>query len=192
MPGSVRPVSDERDLLVAFLDQQRDAFATIAYGLTDEQIRHSPITSSEMTLGGLLKHVGVCEREWVAKIVAAPGRPETNPGVEYGQDWQLTSDDTLESLLASIEANAGTTREAVAAADLDAFVPAPQAPWFAGIEGWSVRWVLAHLIEEQARHAGHGDLMREAIDGATLYELMAARESWPPNEYLKPWTPPST
>jgi hypothetical protein len=44
-----------------------------------------------------------------------------------------------------------------------------------------------HLIEEVARHAGHADIVRESIDGATMYELMAAAEGWPETEWLKPW-----
>ena len=63
-------------------------------------------------------------------------------------------------------------------------------PWFPDdVDAWSVRWVLLHLIEEIARHAGHADIVREAIDGATMYELMAAAEGWPATEWLQPWQP---
>jgi hypothetical protein len=55
-----------------------------------------------------------------------------------------------------------------------------------------VRWVLLHLIEELARHAGHADIVRESIDGATAYELMAAAEGWPETDWLKPWKPAGT
>ena len=63
--------------------------------------------------------------------------------------------------------------------DLDFPVPVPRdAPWFpADVDFWSARWVLLHLIEETARHAGHADILREAIDGATLFPLLAAYES---------------
>ena len=53
------------------------------------------------------------------------------------------------------------------------------------------RWVFFHMIEELARHAGHGDIIRESIDGATLYELLAGLEDWPATEWLTPWTPPA-
>jgi hypothetical protein len=49
--------------------------------------------------------------------------------------------------------------------------------------------VLLHLIEETARHAGHADLLREAVDGATAYPLLAAAESWPATPWLQPWQP---
>jgi Protein of unknown function (DUF664) len=84
--------------------------------------------------------------------------------------------------------------EAVVAgiADLGQPVPVPKGvPWFPDIEAWSVRWVLLHLIEETARHAGHADIVRESIDGATMYELMAAAEGWPATDWLKPWEPAS-
>lgn len=59
------------------------------------------------------------------------------------------------------------------------------------VEAWSVRWVLLHLVEETARHAGHADLMRELIDGAKMYELMAAVEGWPDTDWLRAWRPTS-
>jgi Protein of unknown function (DUF664) len=52
-----------------------------------------------------------------------------------------------------------------------------------------VRWVLLHLISETARHAGHADIVREAVDGATAFPLMAAAEEWAPVGYVKPWAP---
>ena len=66
------------------------------------------------------------------------------------------------------------------------------APWFPqDIEAWSVRWVYFHLIEELARHAGHADIVREHVDGATMYELMAGAEGWPETPWLVPWRPPA-
>ena len=79
-------------------------------------------------------------------------------------------------------------------ADLGRPVPVPRdAPWFPqDVEAWSVRWVLLHLIEETARHAGHADIVREAIDGARAFPLMAAAENWPATPWLQPWEPPKT
>jgi len=65
--------------------------------------------------------------------------------------------------------------------------------WFPDdVEAWSLRWVLLHLVEEIGRHAGHADIVRESIDGATMYELMAGAEGWPATDWLQPWTPPTT
>jgi hypothetical protein len=54
---------------------------------------------------------------------------------------------------------------------------------------WWVRWVLMHLVAEIARHAGHADIVREGIDGATAFPLMAAAEGWPATPWLQPWEP---
>jgi Protein of unknown function (DUF664) len=70
-------------------------------------------------------------------------------------------------------------------------VPVPKGvPWFADdVEAWTLRWVLLHLIEETARHAGHADIVRESIDGATAGALLAAVEGWQPTAWLQPWQP---
>lgn len=196
MPAQVPPVADERDGLIAYLDQQRDAFASAAYGLTEDQIRLAP-TAGTLTMGGLIKHVATTERSWMNRVEAAPNPPaqDTRTTEErraaYGSDFLVTADDTLESLLAQLATVGDGTREVLRTADLDAPVPVPRdAPWFPkDLDAWSVRWVVLHLIEELARHAGHADIVRESIDGATMYELVAGREGWPETPWLKPWRP---
>ena len=80
--------------------------------------------------------------------------------------------------------------DAVRRLDLDTPVPVPDAPWFPkDVEAWSVRWVWWHLMEELARHAGHGDIVRETLDGATMYALVAARDGLPDLPFLKAWKP---
>ncbi len=197
MPALVPPVRDERESLVAYLDQQRDAFAAAAYGLTEEHLRLAP-TAGALTMGGLLNHVATCESSWVDRIVAAPGLPKKDGqdvearAAAYGSDFLITDEVTLDTLLARLIAVGDRTREVVRTADLDAPVPVPRdAPWFPrDVEAWSVRWVVMHLIEELARHAGHADIIRESLDGATMYELVAAREGWPETPWLKPWHRP--
>ena len=58
----------------------------------------------------------------------------------------------------------------------------PDQPWFEGRTSWSMRWYALHLVEENARHAGHADILRESIDGKGTYELnaLAAEQTWPP------------
>ena len=74
------------------------------------------------------------------------------------------------------------SREVLAAASLDDVSELPRRR-----ADYNVRWILCHMLEETARHAGHADIVREAIDGATMYELMAGAEGWPETEWLKPW-----
>src|SRR5581483_1823610 len=100
---------------------------------------------------------------------------------------------SLAAALADYEAAAAETEQIIAGiADLGQPVPVPDAPWFPkDVEAWSVRWVLLHLIEETARHAGHADVVRESLDGACAYPLMAAAEGWPATPWLQPWQAPA-
>ena len=111
---------------------------------------------------------------------------------EYQANFRLSAHDTLEDVLALYDQVASETEEIVAGiADLGHPVPVPSGvPWFPDdVEAWSLRWVLLHLIEETARHAGHADIVRESIDGATAYPLMAAAEGWPASPWIRPWEP---
>jgi uncharacterized damage-inducible protein DinB len=190
MPGTVPPVADEREGLLAYLAQQRDVLRFAAYGLTDEQARATP-TASSLSVGGLIKHVAATERAWIDDTLQ---RPSSTSEDQYADNFRLGPDETLADVLATYERVAAETEEAIAGiADLGQPVPVPDAPWFPkDVTAWSVRWVLLHLIEETARHAGHADIVRESIDGATAYELMAGAEGWPATEWLKPWQPPET
>jgi hypothetical protein len=177
MPGTVRPVVDEREGLLAFLAQQRDALRIAAHGLTDEQAASRP-TASALSLAGLIKHAARTERGWVVEMVAQRELPEPR---DYEADFRLEAGETLAGVLDLYAAVAAETETIIAAiADLGQPVPVPRGvPWFpADVEAWSVRWVLLHLIEETARHAGHADIVRESLDGATFYPLMAAAEGW--------------
>ena len=109
---------------------------------------------------------------------------------DYGDEFVMRDDETLADVLAAFERQNAETIRLVETTDLGAAVPIPQhVPWFPkDVPAWSVRWVLFHMIEELARHAGQGDIIRESIDGATLYELLAGLEGWPETEWLKPFT----
>lgn len=191
MPAQAPPLSDERELLLAYLAQQRDGIRNAAYGLTDDQARLAPAAGT-LTIGGLVKHAIDMERGWIDTVLQR--RPEVNlqeAQSEYEANFRLAPDETLAGVLASWDDVAKETEAGISALELDHPVPVPQGvPWFPDdVEAWSVRWVLLHLVEELARHAGHADIVRESIDGATTYELMAAAEGWPATDWLKPWTP---
>ena len=179
MPGTVRPVVDERDGLLAYLAQQRDALRFAVHGLTDEQATSTP-TASALSLAGLIKHVARMERYWVVEIMAQRTAPEARDQ-DYEAGFRLEEGETVADALDAYAAVAKETEAIVAEiADLGQPVPVPKGvPWFPqDVEAWSVRWVLLHLIEETARHPGHADIIRESLDGATMYQLMAAAEGW--------------
>lgn len=196
MPALAPPVGDERHALREFLAYQQSAFVAVAYGLTDDQARATP-TVSALSIGGLLKHVTSMQRMWMQRVAAAPEEPaaDTRPfeerRKEYEDEYVMRSDETLAVLLERYTQQNAETLRLARSADLDAAVPVPRdAPWFPqDVDAWSVRWVFFHVISELARHAGHADIIRESIDGATMYELVAAAENWEPQPWLTPWTP---
>jgi hypothetical protein len=187
MPGQAPPLTDEKQLLLAFIEQQRDGIRNAALGLTDAQARLTPAASS-LSVGGLVKHAIDMERGWIDMVLQ---RERDASPESYTDNFRLGADETLGDVLASYDAVARETEAVIAAIELDRPVPVPKGvPWFPqDVDSWSVRWVLLHLIEEVARHAGHADIVRESIDGATMYELMAAAEGWPATEWLTPWQP---
>jgi len=187
MPGTVAPVEDERDGLLAYLAQQRYVLRLTAYGLTDEQARAS-VGPSALSVGGLIKHVASVETGWIDIVLLRP----SDDANDYENGFRLLPDETLDGVLAGYEEVAAHTETVIAdIADLGQPVPVPQGvPWYpADVDAWSVRWVLLHLIQETARHAGHADTVRESLDGATAYPLMAAAEGWPATPWMEPWAP---
>jgi uncharacterized damage-inducible protein DinB len=192
MPGNVLPVADEREGLLAFLAQQRHVIRIAAYGLTDEQARLAP-SASPLSVGGLIKHVAATERGWIQVVLQQPS--PTADESDYETNFRMGPDETLADVFRFQDEVARETERVIAGIDdLGQPVPVPQdAPWFPkDVEAWSVRWVLLHLIQETARHAGHADIVRESIDGATAFPLMAAAEGWPASPWMQTWEPPAT
>jgi uncharacterized damage-inducible protein DinB len=192
MPGNVPPVADEREGLLGFLAQQRDALRIAAHGLTDEQARATP-TASMLSVGGLIKHVALTEQSWIDLVLQRSRETGGQNGEDdYVAGFRLGPDETLTGALAFYHEVAKETETVIAGiADLRQPVPVPKGvPWFPDdVDAWSVRWVLLHLIEETARHAGHADIVREGVDGATAMPLMAAAEGWPATPWMQPWQP---
>jgi hypothetical protein len=196
MPGTPPPASGERQSLIEFLRFNQDAFFSAAYGLTDEQARSTPAASA-LSIGGLVKHAAGVQKGWVDRAAAAPDfppkddRPMEEIMASYADEYTMRDDETLDELLDRLKKQNEETLRVFAEADLDTPVPVPHdVPWFPqDVDNWSVRWVALHLIEELTRHAGHADIIRETIDGATMYELMAANEEWPETDFLKRWKP---
>ena len=188
MPGNVPAVEGERANLLAYLDQQRAGIRLTAFGLTDEQARSVP-TVSALSVGGLIKHVTATERSWMSDIMQ---RSAPADSAKYGDDFKMAADETLNEILRDSEQCGRETAAIIAnIADLAQPVPVPKdVPWFPkDVESWELRWVLLHLIEEIARHAGHADIIREHIDGGQTYPIMAAAEHWPESPWIHPWKP---
>jgi hypothetical protein len=196
MVGTPPPAEGERQSLIEFIRFQQNAFFSVAYGLTDEQARSTPSVSA-LSIGGLVKHAANVQKGWADRAAAAPDfpprdeRPMEEIMAEYADEHVMREDETLVQLLGKLRKQNAETLRIFAEADLDTPVPVPQdVPWFPkDVENWSVRWVALHILEELTRHAGHADIIRESIDGATMYELMAANEEWPETDWIKRWKP---
>lgn len=189
----VPPVADETDAILTFLAQAQDAFRVLVHGLTPQQASHSPSASS-LSVGGLVKHVTGVQRGWLASAEAAPSFPtatDRSDAVEdYLEGFTFRETDSIPDLLAAFDEVSVAVLDGVRRLDLDTAVPVPDAPWFPDdVEAWSVRWVWWHLVEELNRHAGHGDIVRETVDGATMFALVAARDGLPDLPWLKAWKP---
>jgi uncharacterized damage-inducible protein DinB len=196
MPGLPPPASDERQTLLEFLRFNQNAFFSAAYGLTDEQAREKPSVSA-LSIGGLIKHAAAVQKGWAQRAASAPDfpprdeRPMEEIMAEYADQYEMRDDESLADLLDELRTQNEETLRVLAEASLDTPVPVPHdVPWFPqDVEQWSVRWVALHLIEELTRHAGHADIIRESLDGASMYELMAANEEWPETDWIKRWRP---
>jgi uncharacterized damage-inducible protein DinB len=170
---------DERGALLSFLAEQRGGIRRALLGLTEEQATSRP-SASEFSLAGLLKHVAEVEQGWVARAKGEPPavhRDETN----WHECFQLVGEETVESQLAYWEKVAAETEAFIRTVpSLDDTFPLPNDPWFPPDERVSMRWLALHLIRETARHAGHADIIRESLDGATAFELVAKEQgtSW--------------
>lgn len=163
-------LTGERADLAEALAKQRRFLRYTTRGMSDEQAAQRT-TVSELCLGGIIKHVTAVERNWASFIVEGPsamGGSWDDEGVI--QDWldgfRMLPGETLVSLLIDYERAASETDDLIASLpDLDAVQPLPEAPWYEKGASWSARRVLLHVLAETSQHAGHADIIREAIDG---------------------------
>jgi uncharacterized damage-inducible protein DinB len=161
--------SGERADLVATLDKHRSFLLQTVRGIVDDDATRRT-TVSELCLAGVIKHVALTEERWIAFILEGPAAmgPVDEAAFEAHQaSFRLSDDETLAGVIERYEKVAHRTDELVAALpSLDASQPLPEAPWFERGARWSARRVLLHIIAETAQHAGHADILREALDGA--------------------------
>jgi uncharacterized damage-inducible protein DinB len=158
----------ERADFVQALAAHRDFLRFTVRDLTDDQAVQRT-TVSELWLGGLVKHVCKVEEQWVDFIVngpAAVGGMDEAAMESHAASFQVRQGETLKGLLDRYDELADRTEELVRELPtLDVSQPLPDAPWFPPDARWTARRVLLHIIAETAQHAGHADIIREALDG---------------------------
>jgi Protein of unknown function (DUF664) len=160
------PDGGERELLAQYLDYQRETVLLKTDGLDSRQLA-TRLPPSELTLGGLLNHLALVEDNWMEGLFL--GHPDREPWV--GVDWDADPDwDFRTAADLEPEELRGWYRDACqrsrhivsVAASLDQRSVRPRRDG----RYFTLRWVLLHLIEETARHAGHADFLRQALDGS--------------------------
>jgi uncharacterized damage-inducible protein DinB len=188
MAAQVGAIANEQEGLLGYLSHVRYSLRLAAYGLSPEQLRATP-SASELSVGGLIKHCASTEEGWLATVRR---EPQSVDYVKYAENFKLADGETIEDVFAYYDRVAEQTEKTVAEiGDLGHAIPIDHSvPWNPkDLDHWTLRWVLLHLIQETARHAGHADVIRETIDGAQAYPLLAAAEGWPETDWLKPWKP---
>jgi uncharacterized damage-inducible protein DinB len=150
----------EKGTLEGFLDWQRATVLWKVEGLSDADLRR-PMTASGMTMLGVVKHLAYVERWWFQTVfldrdVSYPWTDE-----DPDADFRIEPEESTADVLALYTQETAEARAIVEAAPLDDESTHPRRT------GYSLRWILAHMLEETARHNGHLDLMREVIDGVT-------------------------
>jgi hypothetical protein len=161
--------NNERADLLETLDTHRSFLRQTVQGLTDAQAARRT-TASQLCLGGIIKHVTKVEEQWADFIVqgAAAQRPADPAALEaHEASFHMLADETLAELIERYQKAAERTDNLVSSLpSVDSSHPLPQAPWFEPGAHWTARRVLLHILAETAQHAGHADIIREALDGA--------------------------
>lgn len=160
----IAQVDTEHRILHDFLDYYRAVFVRKVEGLDESQVRVR-VGPSTMDLLGLVRHMADVERWWfrgtfTAEVASGHYESEDDPDL----DWHHTPDDTLADALEHWHAEVTRAREIVASVDDLGVVGALVSERRGEV---SLRWIMVHMIEEYARHCGHADLLREAVDGVT-------------------------
>ena len=163
-------VADELTMLTQYLDYHRATLAAKAGGL-DAAGMAATVGASSLTLGGLLRHASLNEDHWFGTVLLdlPPREPWASAPFDTDPDWEfhtaadLTPDELLAEYAGACDRARAHIAEAAAAGGLDGISLRE------GSRGgrFSLRWILLHMLEETARHNGHADLLREAVDGTT-------------------------
>ncbi|HYN33922.1 MAG TPA: DinB family protein [Ilumatobacteraceae bacterium] len=159
-------VNPERESLLAWLDYHRKTLAMKCEGLSADQLCQRSVPPSSMSLIGLVRHMAEVERNWFQRVLSGLGDDVAGPifyqrVVNVDGDFDDVDPATVDADIATWCREIAEADVVIAELDLDDRRPTPDRG------DLDLRWVLVHMIEEYARHNGHADLLREAIDGTT-------------------------
>jgi uncharacterized damage-inducible protein DinB len=160
----------EVETLLGFLDYQR---ATLAWKCSGVDAAGLQVTTgaTDMTLGGLLKHLALVEDSWFSRSLLGRDRSAPWDAIDWSADpdwaWHSAAQDTPEQLLELWQDTVARSRALVAQALAEGGLDQPARRTWPDGRAPSLRWIVCHMIEEYARHNGHADLLREVVDGDT-------------------------
>ncbi|MDP9868526.1 MULTISPECIES: DinB family protein [Streptosporangium] len=174
LDGQERPEppleADETTTLLGFLEFQRATLVWKCAGLDVTGLK-ATVGASSMTLGGLLKHLAYVEDDWFSRWLHGKDRQPpwdtVNWQADPDWDWHSAAEDSPEQLHALWQNAVTRSRSLVAEALADGGLERRARRTWPDGRAPSLRWILCHMIEEYARHNGHADLLREAVDGLT-------------------------
>lgn len=163
-PPDTRPeppsVAGERETLVGFLEWQRATLLWKCSGVAAEDLVRRGVPTSNLSLIGIVRHMTLVEWSWFEEVFSGLSVP---PPISMDEDRDADFNDLdparRDEDLARFDAQTDTSRRIVSSGELDQLAASGRTPT-------TLRWILVHMIEEYARHNGHADLLREAIDGA--------------------------
>ncbi|MEU8529926.1 MULTISPECIES: DinB family protein [Streptomyces] len=157
-------IAGEREMLETWLDFHRATLATKCEGLDDAQLRTASAPPSNLTLFGLVRHMAEVERGWFRRVlVGEDAGPIYYTEEDRDGDFHPGPEATFEEAYATWQAEIERARELAAGRELDEVGTGKHRSG----EEFNLRWIYVHMIEEYARHNGHADLLREAVDGVT-------------------------
>ena len=154
-------VAGERETLDLFLEYHRTALPGKLRGLSEEDARRR-LVPSPTTLLGLVSHAAAVERNWFQHYLGGKPREEITANARGdAPSWDVGAGQTIGGVIAEFESACANSRQIAAGFTLDQTVPHDQ------LGQVSLRFIYVNIISEYARHAGHADILREQIDGAT-------------------------
>lgn len=166
----------ELEILNGFLDYHRATLLQKVSGVSDEDMRRIPIatigkgSASSITLLGLVKHLAYAELRWFQMVLKGLDVSDPSTETDPDADWRIEPEDTTTSIMSLFQAEVAKSRQIVqesvneAGGEDQALEIRAKNPDY---KNYSLRWIMLHMLEELARHNGHADILREAIDGVT-------------------------
>jgi uncharacterized damage-inducible protein DinB len=159
LPASKAFGEDERSVLLGYLAYFRTVLARKIEGVSDDDARRAACPPSALTLLGLIRHMTDVERWWFRRVAQA----EDIPGLfDEEEEWRVPADATVTDALSAYWDEIAIIDRYLATADLDGHNLGGDTS-----DSHALRRTITHMIEEYARHCGHADLLREAIDETT-------------------------